>query len=298
MTDFSNLDTLQPYLKSIETIVDLRKGSGFARSSAMKLENKISIVTGAGRGIGRSIAHAFAKEGADVILVARTKEQLDTVAAEIRQLGRRAWAVPCDVSSAQSVRKAAADVEQFIDRLDILVNNAGISKRAKFLECDDETWFEVIRVNLFGVYLCTKAFIPLMLRTGSGRIINMASVAAKVPVPFNSAYSASKHGLLGLTKSLASEIALSGYPQITVNAICPNFVETDMFSGPEGYLAQMSKMADTSKNEIAKKIIGRNLQQRVLKSDEIAALTVYLASDDARGITGQALNICGGRIFH
>ena len=140
-------------------------------------------------------------------------------------------AVSCDVSSNEEIQNLAEKVGHTFDRLDILVNNAGISKRSKFLDYDDDIWFEVIRVNLFGVYLCAKAFLPMIQQAGSGRIINVASVAGKAPVPFNTAYSASKHGVLGLTKSLASEIALSGFPEITVNAICPYFVETEMLSG-------------------------------------------------------------------
>jgi NAD(P)-dependent dehydrogenase (short-subunit alcohol dehydrogenase family) len=138
----------------------------------------------------------------------------------------------------------------------------------------------------------------MMQQTGAGRIINIASTAGKTPVPFNTAYSASKHGVLGFTKSLAGEVALSGYPEITVNAVCPFFVETEMFRGPAGYLAQMSKMAGLSESEVQDKVVGRSLQKRVLEPDEIAAMTLYLASDDARGVTGQAFNICGGRVFH
>ena len=264
----------------------------------MKLKDKIALITGAGRGIGRSIALAFAEEGANVVLVARTRAQLEAVAEEVKRKDRQAMVVACDVSSAPAVKQLQQDVAKTFDRLDILVNNAGISKRSKFLEYDDDTWFEVIRINLFGVYLCTKALLPMMQKSAVGRIINIASVAGKNPVPFNTAYSASKHGVLGLTKSLASEVALSGYPQITVNAICPFFVDTDMFRGPKGYIAQMSKMADNSENQIVDKIMSRSLQRRVLEPDEVAAMAVYLASDDARGITGQAFNICGGTIFH
>jgi NAD(P)-dependent dehydrogenase (short-subunit alcohol dehydrogenase family) len=198
----------------------------------------------------------------------------------------------------QQVQELATEVQKSFDRIDILVNNAGISKRSKFLDYDDETWFEVIRINLFGVYLCTKAFLPMMQKSGSGRIINIASVAGKDPVPFNTAYGASKHGVLGLTKSLASELALSGFKEITVNAICPFFVETDMFRGPQGYLAQMTEMTGQSEDKLVEGIVGLNLQQRVLEPDEVASMALYLASDDARGITGQSFNICGGRIFH
>lgn len=264
----------------------------------MKLKDKIALVTGAGRGIGRSIALAFAEEGADVALAARTREQLEDVAEEVGRKGRRALVAACDVSSSQAVRQLQQVVDKTFGRLDILVNNAGISKRSKFLEYDDETWFEVIRINLFGVYLCAKALLPMMQKSAAGRIINIASVAGKNPVPFNTAYSASKHGVLGLTKSLASEVALSGYPQITVNAICPFFVDTEMFRGPKGYIAQMSNMAHSSENQIIDRIMSRSLQRRVLEPDEVAAMAVYLASDDARGVTGQAFNICGGTIFH
>ena len=264
----------------------------------MKLKNKISVITGAGRGIGRSIAIAFAEEGSDLVLVARTKQQLEEVAQEAGNKGRKASVVSCDVASPRDVQRLAKKVRDVFGRVDILVNNAGISKRSKFLEYDDETWLEVIRVNLFGVYLCSKAFLPMIQQSAAGRIINMASTAGKSPVPFNTAYSASKHGVLGLTKSLASEVAVSGHPGITVNAICPFFVDTDMFRGPQGYLTQISKMAGISDREVEEKVVGRSLQQRVLEPAEVAAMAVYLASDDARGITGQAFNICGGRVFH
>ncbi len=272
--------------------------SHFHRRLGMKLKDKVALITGAGRGIGRSIAHAFAEEGADVVLSARSREQIDCVAAEVQAKGRRALAVSCDVSSPQAVNQLQREVQKTFNYLDILVNNAGISKRSKFLEYDDDIWLEVIRVNLFGVYLCTKAFLPMMQQAGAGRIINIASTAGKSPVPYNTAYSASKHGVLGLTKSLASEVALAGHPGITVNAICPFFVDTEMFRGPGGYLAQISKMTGVTEKEVEEKVIGRSLQQRVLEPAEVATMAVYLASDDARGVTGQAFNICGGRIFH
>jgi NAD(P)-dependent dehydrogenase (short-subunit alcohol dehydrogenase family) len=264
----------------------------------MKLKNKISVITGAGRGIGRSIALAFAEEGADVALAARSQEQLEKVAREVESKGRRALSVPCDVSSIQDVQNLRRAVQEVFGRVDILVNNAGISKRSKFLEYEDEVWLEVLRVNLFGAYLSTKAILPLIQKVSEGRIIMIASTAAKLPVPFNTAYSASKHGLLGLAQSLAAELALSGYPRITVNAICPFFVETEMFSGPQGYVAQMSRNTERSREEVVKDVVSRSLQGRVLRPEEVAALAVYLASDEAEGITGQAINICGGRAFH
>jgi NAD(P)-dependent dehydrogenase (short-subunit alcohol dehydrogenase family) len=264
----------------------------------MRLKNKISVITGGGRGIGRSIAFAFAEEGADLVLVARSREQLENVAQEIENRGTKALPVNCDISSARDVQNLEKMVQDKFGRVDILVNNAGISKRSKLLEYDDETWLEVIRVNLFGTYLCIKTFLPMMQRIGQGRIINIASTAGKNPVPFNTAYSASKHGVLGLTKSVASEVALTGYPGITVNAICPFYVNSEMFSGPQGYVAKMAKMSGMSEEEVIDKAVSRNLQHRIVGPEEVASMAVYLASEEARGITGQALNICGGLIFH
>ena len=264
----------------------------------MQLIDKISIVTGAGRGIGRCIALAFADEGAHLVLVARSRDQLDTVATEIKKKGRNAVPVSCDVSSAREVQDLATVVRDEFGQVDILVNNAGISKRSELLKYDDETWLEVIRINLFGTYLCTKAFLPMMEQAGEGRIINMASTAGKNPFPFNTSYSASKHGVLGFTKSVASEVALTGYPGITVNAICPFYINTEMFSGPEGYVARMASITGMPEEEVIKKITDRNLQHRIIEPEEVVSMVVFLATEQARGITGQALNICGGLIFH
>ncbi len=264
----------------------------------MKLKNKIAMVTGASRGIGKSIAFAFAEEGAHLVLVARSPDQLENVAREIEKKGVTAIPVRCDVSLSQEIRNLKDAVQDTFGRIDILVNNAGISRRSRLLEYDDETWLEVIRINLFGTYLCTKAFLPMMEKAGKGRIINIASTAGKNPVPFNTAYSASKHGVLGFTKSVASEVALTGYPGITVNAICPFYVNTEMFSGPQGYVAEMGKMRGMPEEEIIEKAVSRNLQHRIIEPEEVAAMAVFLASEEARGITGQALNICGGLVFH
>jgi NAD(P)-dependent dehydrogenase (short-subunit alcohol dehydrogenase family) len=263
----------------------------------MKLKDKIAVITGAGRGIGRSIALAFAREGSDLVLVARSRDQLEEVKEEAEQLGRRALSIPCDVSSPEEVRRLAQDVERECQRVDILVNNAGVSKRSGLLEADDETWLEVLRINLYGPYLCIKYLLPLMQKVGQGRIINVASTAGKNPVPFNTAYSASKHGVLGLTKSLASEVGMIGYPGITVNAICPFYINTEMVMGPQGYVSRMAELRKVSREEILEYMLSRNVQHRILEPEEIASLAVYLASEEARGITGQALNVCGGAVF-
>ena len=212
-----------------------------------------------------------------MILVARDKSMLEDVAAEIVNTGQRALAVSCDVSSAEEVRKMADTVAASFGQLDILVNNAGISKRSKFLEYEDETWFEVIRVNLFGVYLCTKAFLPMIQKAGSGRIINVASVAAFEGQIGQAAYSASKAGLIGLTKTAAKELAPRG---ITVNAVAPGFIETDMTANlPEA--ARTAMLSTVALN-------------RPGQPDDIAAAVAFLASDEASFITGHPLVVDGG----
>lgn len=263
-----------------------------------KLQDKVAVITGAGRGIGKSIALALAEQGSDVVLTARSVSQLEEVARQVEKTGRKAHPVQCDVSLPEDVRALAQSVGDEFGRTDILVNNAGISKRSKLIEYDDEVWLEVLKVNLFGSYLCCKMFLPMMQEAGAGRIINIASTAAKNPVPFNTAYSASKHGMLGLTKSLASEVALSGYPGITVNAICPFYVNTEMLTGPGGFVSTMMKISGQSREEVLEKSVNRNLQRRALDPEEIASLALYLASDDGKGITGQAINVCGGAAFH
>ncbi len=261
----------------------------------MKLKNKIAVTTGAGRGLGRYLALAFAEAGADLALIARSKDQLEIVAKEVRKKGRRALVVPCDVSSPSEVYKMSEAVEVEFGRVDILINNAGISQQAAILDSDDEVWLQVIKVNLYGAYLCIKAILPLMQKSASGSIINIASTAAKDPKPYNTAYGSSKHGLLGLSKSVAAEVALSGYPDIRVNAICPFFAKTDIY---DSYLAREARRTGLTEAEVETKTTGLTLQRRILDPEEVADLATFLASDAAKGITGQAINICGGKVFH
>lgn len=259
----------------------------------MKLQNKLAFITGGGRGIGRAVALAFATEGASIVAAARTREEIEKVAAEVaEQFGVEALAVECDVAYSESVKRAFDRThEKFGRHPDILVNNAGIAETATFLKTDEALWQKHLSVNLTGTYHCTRAALPPMMERGWGRIINIASIAGKTGAPYVSAYAASKHGVLGLTRSLALEVATNG---ITVNAICPGYVETDMTTrGIENIVAKTGKSVDDALGTLKK----MSPQNRLVTPEEVAAVALLLASEEGRGINGQAINVDGGTVL-
>ena len=247
------------------------------------LTGKTALITGGGRGIGRAIALVFAQHGARVAVAARTREQVETVA---REIGGNAVALVCDVSNPDQVAEIFADLKP-----DILVNNAGIAESATFVNTSDDLWQRHIAINLSGTFYCTRAALPAMLERGWGRIINIASIAAKTGAPYVAAYTASKHGVLGLTRSLALEVANRG---ITVNAICPGYVDTEMVSrGIETITSKTGRSAEEALNALKK----MSPQNRLTTPEEVAALALLLASDEGRGINGQGINIDGGSVL-
>lgn len=260
-------------------------------TSSGTLSGKFALVTGSGRGIGREIALALAKEGAAVAVTARSQSEIDQVAADIVAAGGKARAFVCDVTDMDAVARLAENVTDFLGAVDILVNNAGSGKSAKFLDHPDALWQEMIAINLTSVYAVTKAFAPHMAATGWGRIINIASVASKMGARYLAAYTAAKHGVLGLTRALAAEFATQG---ITVNAICPGYVDTPM---TDGNIENMVKRTGMTPEQAREYLAKSSPQNRLIESDEVAALTVYLAGEAARGITGQAINIDGGAVM-
>jgi NAD(P)-dependent dehydrogenase (short-subunit alcohol dehydrogenase family) len=259
----------------------------------MKLANRLAFITGGGRGIGRAIAIEFAREGAIVCVAARTRQQIKKVAAEIKnQFQTEALAVKCDVQNSGSVADALSKAKEIFGRgPDILVNNAGIVETAPFVKSDEQMWERHLNTNLGGTFRCTHGALPEMIERGWGRIINIASIAGKVGAPYISAYAASKHGVLGLTRSLALEVAANG---ITVNAICPGYVDTEMTShGVENIVARTGVSADHALESLKK----MSPQNRLVTAEEVAALALLLASEEGRGINGQAINVDGGTVL-
>jgi NAD(P)-dependent dehydrogenase (short-subunit alcohol dehydrogenase family) len=259
----------------------------------MKLANRLAFITGGGRGIGRAIAIDFAREGASVAVAARTLEQVNAVAKEIaKEFGRDSLALECDVGKSESVSEAFNKFRAHFGRgPDIVVNNAGVAKSELFVKTDEQFWELHLNTNLGGTVRCTLAALPEMIERGWGRIINVASIAGKTGAPYVSAYAASKHGVLGLTRSLALEVATQG---ITVNAICPGYVETDMTTGAiEKIVAKTGKPAATA----LKMLEQMSPQNRLVTPEEVAAVALLLASEAGRGINGQAINVDGGTVL-
>jgi len=260
----------------------------------MRLEGKIALITGGGRGIGRAVAVAFAREGAGVAVVARTAGEVERVASEVKEeCGVQTMHATCDVSDAGEVARVVALVADGFGRgCDILVNNAGIAESAPITKTDDAHWRRHLAVNLDGTFYCTRAALPSMIERGWGRIINIASIAGKTGAPYIAAYSASKHGVVGLTRSVALEVALKG---ITVNAICPGYVDTDMTTRA---VEQIETKTGRTAADALEAIKRMSPQNRLVTSEEVAALALLLASEEGRGITGQAINVDGGSVLY
>ena len=244
------------------------------------LADQIAVVTGAGRGIGRAISLQFASEGASVVCVSRTLDNAEKTAADVRALGRNAWAVAVDVADGIAVTSAAERILTDAGRVDILVNNAGVTKDGLLMRMSEADWDVVLNTNLKGAFNFTKAFTRAFLKQRSGRIINVASVIGLIGNAGQANYAASKAGLIGFTKSVAKELASRG---ITANVLAPGFIETDM----------TAVLKDDVKAEVLKQIPLGTLGQ----PEDIANAAVFLASPAARYITGQVLAVDGGMVM-
>lgn len=234
----------------------------------MLLRDKVALITGAGRGIGRAIGLRFAEEGASLILCARTAKPLQEVADAVRQAGRPCLAAVVDVSREEDVTRLVNEGLAKFAKIDILVNNAGISNPKPFLETSNADWDEAVNVNLKGIVFCTRAVLPGMLQRGAGRVINIASAAGLRGLPGSPAYTASKFAVVGLTQALADEVVEKG---IRMNVICPGPVRTELFDS--------SPVKDfLLKNPAA-----------LLTMEDVTGAALYLASDLSGGMNSQTI---------
>jgi NAD(P)-dependent dehydrogenase (short-subunit alcohol dehydrogenase family) len=255
---------------------------------ASNLVGKIGIVTGAARGIGRAIALGLAQEGMNLVTVDLQKNSMDILVDEIRTLGRGVLALEADVTSLESVEKMVRDTINKYGRIDVLVNNAGVVVAVPFTDLTRADWDRVINVNLGGVFNCCKAVVPHMIKNKSGRIINISSVAGKKAAPLISAYSASKFGVIGLTQALALEL---GPHNITVNAVCPGFIQTTMWSNHLN--PALSPVMGIEADKVFDTFTRANVPlQRPQTPEDIAQCVAFLCKAD--NISGVALNVDGG----
>ena len=260
----------------------------------MLLKGRVAIVTGGGRGIGRAIAKKFAAQGASLVVSARTESEIEQVAREIQDAGGKAASVVGDVSREADCEKIVHEARKAFGTVHILVNNAGLlGPVAPVEQVSARAWDEVIAVNLRGPFLLARLVLPEMYERGSGSILNVVSIAAKAAFQLNSAYAASKAGLIGLTHTLAAEGARKG---VRVNALSPGPVPETQMSRVLG--RGLAEYFQTDSEKLFKQMCQGILQGRPQTADEIAAAAVFLVSDQASAITGQTLNVDGGMAFY
>jgi NAD(P)-dependent dehydrogenase (short-subunit alcohol dehydrogenase family) len=248
------------------------------------------LVTGGSGGLGRVIAGSFARAGYSVVITARSAERLKVAAQEISSDGAAVLALPCDIAQKEQVQALSEKIRREMGVIQILVNNAGLAQATSFLDMDDKLWDETLKINLTGTYYCCKAFLPGMIAAEWGRIINIASTTAKVAYSHVAAYTASKHGVLGLTRTLALETARLG---VTVNAICPGYLNTERTRENAQRMAEKTGKAQDILDVFARS----SPQKRLIEPEEVANLALLLASDAMSGMTGQAINVDGGAVM-
>lgn len=257
-----------------------------------KLEGRNALVTGGAQGMGKAIASRFAEEGASLFICDINEDVLKKTAAKIKQFGKKVVTGIADVSDRKSVQEMARQAFKEYGDIDILVNNAGTrTKPSLFIDYSPEEFDRVIKVNLYSVFHVTQAFLPAMMDRQKGKVINIASTFGKWGTRNLSGYNTSKHAVVGLTRSIALEVAPYG---INVNAICPGAVDTEMLAS--SYRDQ-STLLGVTEEDVRKKYLSHVPLGRLIQPEEIANLAVYLASDDSDGMTAQSISLCGGYIM-
>ncbi|MFG0290795.1 MAG: 3-oxoacyl-[acyl-carrier-protein] reductase [Rhodopirellula sp. JB044] len=248
-------------------------------SLSVDLKGQVAIVTGASQGLGQAVAVALGQNGAHVVCLARNAEKLAKTVAEIEAAGGSAEAMPCDVTDRAAAAEAIEKTSKTHGRLDILVNNAGITRDKLMRGMSDEEWDSVIATNLTSCFVCCRAAAGVMRRKKYGRIINMASISGLIGNPGQANYSASKAGMIGMTRTMSKELVSRG---VTVNAVAPGFIASEM----------TAELGDVVMEEVKKRIPAK----RVGQPEDVAAAVLFLASKDASYISGQTLVVDGGMV--
>ena len=246
----------------------------------MRLKDKVALITGGARGIGKAIALAYAKEGADIVVADVNLEEAEKTAKEIELLGRKALALTMDVTDYTKVEEVVNKILDKFAKIDILVNNAGITKDNLLLRMSQLEWDAVLNVNLKGTFNCIRAVSRVMIKQRSGRIVSIASIIGLIGNPGQANYSASKAGIIALTKTAAKELASRN---INVNAVAPGFIQTDM-------TAKLSE-------ELKQKMLSNIPLNKLGSADDVAAVCLFLASEDSSYITGQTIVVDGGMVM-
>ena len=247
-----------------------------------------ALITGGGRGIGAATARALAAGGHRLVLAARSTSEIEAVASAVRDRGGEARAVTCDVSDPASVEALCREAGERLGGVDILVNNAGVASSAPVVRLGLEEWERLWRINATGSLLTMQGVLPGMVERGWGRIVNVASVAGLRGGRYMAGYAASKHALLGLTRSAAAEVARAG---VTVNAVCPGYVDTPM---TDATIANIVSRTDLGESQALDAILATTPQRRLIASEEVAASIVFLCGEEALGINGQTVVLDGG----
>lgn len=253
--------------------------------------HKIVLITGGSGGLGQALAEAFAVNGSRVVITARDPAKLNATAEKMARKGAQVLGLACDISRRDRVQTLGQEITERWGAVQVLINNAGIARAVSFTDMPDDVWDDTLETNLTGAYNCCKVFLPAMMRAKWGRVINIASTAAKVGFPHVTAYTASKHGLLGLTRSLALETARLG---VTVNAICPGYIDDERTRENARVMAEKT---GKSVNDILKIFAASAPQNRLIAPGEVASLALLMASEKLGAMTGQAVNVDGGAVM-
>ena len=257
--------------------------------SGRALDGAHAVVTGGGRGIGLAIARELATRGASLSLIGRDRSRL-FAAVEALPGGTSCDAHECDVSDAAAVKRAFAAIARSGRRVSILVNNAGVARSAKLAATDEALWQEMLAVNLTGTFNCTRAALASIIQAPAGRIVNVASTAGLVGYPYVTAYCAAKHGVVGLTRALALELAGT---RATVNAVCPGYTDTEIVGDA---IANIVAKTGRTPDEARAALAARNPQKRLVTPDEVASAVAWLCLPESQSITGQAIAVAGGEV--